>query len=50
MGTYPDQTAKVMPMEKNQQHVLENLAAGVYALDGNTICYVNRVLPQMLGL
>ena len=49
MGTYPDQTAKVMPMEKNQQHVLENLAAGVYALDGNTICYVNRILLQMLG-
>lgn len=36
-------------MEDNKQRVLENLTAGVYALDGDTVCYVNRTLVQMLG-
>ena len=36
-------------MEKNDQGMLENLNAGVYALDDNIVCYANRALLQMLG-
>ncbi|MBW2513136.1 MAG: sigma 54-interacting transcriptional regulator [Deltaproteobacteria bacterium] len=36
-------------MEDKQQHVLENLTAGVYVLDGEIIRYANRALLQMLG-
>ncbi len=38
-----------MLMEKSEKSVLENLNAGVYALDGNIVCYANRALLQMLG-
>jgi PAS domain S-box-containing protein len=36
-------------MQKNNQNMLENLNAGVYALDGDIISYVNGTLLQMLG-
>lgn len=36
-------------MEKNDQSLLENLNTGVYALDGDIVCYANRALLQMLG-
>jgi two-component system response regulator HydG len=38
-----------LPMEKYDRSVLENLTAGVYALDGETVSYANKVLLQMLG-
>ncbi len=38
-----------MHMGKYDQSVLENLTAGVYALDGESVCYVNKALLQMLG-
>ena len=36
-------------MEDKDQRTLDNLTAGVYALDGGIICYANRWLLQLLG-
>jgi two-component system, NtrC family, response regulator HydG len=44
-----DRVSTVPFMEKNNQDILENLNAGVYALDDGTVSYVNRALLQMLG-